>query len=90
VAQTNQHAKIIAAAAKSALTPLGFQRKGASRIWFADKGYWLLVIEFQPSAWEQRQLPECGGTLALVIDQRRTSSRPFVRLRRPRRNVYFI
>lgn len=53
MAQTNQHGKIIAAAAKSALTPLGFQRKGASRIWFADKGYWLLVIEFQPSAWSK-------------------------------------
>jgi len=53
MAQTNEHGRIIAAAAKSALKPLGFQRKGASRIWFADKGYWLLVVEFQPSGWSK-------------------------------------
>ena len=51
--QTNAHGRIIAAAARSALVPLGFQRKGASRIWFADRGYWLLVVEFQPSAWSK-------------------------------------
>lgn len=53
MAQTNEHGRIIAAAAKSALAPLGFQRKGASRTWFADKGYWLLVVEFQPSGWSK-------------------------------------
>lgn len=53
MAQTNLHGRIIAAAARSSLKPLGFQRKGASRIWFADKGFWLLVVEFQPSAWSR-------------------------------------
>src|SRR6266513_2483077 len=33
-----------------ALGPLGFKRKGRSRIWLADRGWWLLVIEFQPSS----------------------------------------
>ena len=51
--QTNEHGKIIAAAAKSALAPLGFQRKGASRVWLADHGYWLDAVEFQPSGFSK-------------------------------------
>lgn len=44
-----EHSKIIARAAKQALAPLGFWRRGHSRIWLADHGYWLGVVEFQPS-----------------------------------------
>jgi hypothetical protein len=51
--QTNEHAKIIAAAAKSALAPLGFHRKGASRVWLADHGFWLDIVEFQPSGFSK-------------------------------------
>lgn len=47
------HDKIIASAAKAALAPLGFRRKGRSRTWFADLGWWLLVVEFQPSSWSK-------------------------------------
>lgn len=47
------HDKIIANAAKSALGPLNFRRKGRSRIWLADHGWWLVVVEFQPSAWSK-------------------------------------
>jgi hypothetical protein len=47
------HDKIIAHAAKTTLLPLGFQRKGRSRLWFADHGWRLTVIEFQPSAWSK-------------------------------------
>jgi hypothetical protein len=43
------HDKIIANAARKALQPLGLRRKGQSRLWFADHGWWLTVIEFQPS-----------------------------------------
>ncbi|MEN3950727.1 hypothetical protein [Iodidimonas sp. SYSU 1G8] len=43
------HNSIIARAAKAALAPLGFRRKGQSRIWLADHGHWLGVVEFQPS-----------------------------------------
>jgi len=32
------------------LTPLGFWRKGRSRIWLADRGFWLSIVEFQPSS----------------------------------------
>jgi hypothetical protein len=46
-----EHSKIIARAAKGALGPLGFRRSGRSRVWLADHGYWLGVVEFQPSGW---------------------------------------
>lgn len=47
------HNKLIAAAAKAVLRPLGFQRKGQSRLWFADRSWWLTVVEFQPSSWSK-------------------------------------
>ena len=53
MAQTNEHGRIIAAAAKAALAPRGFHRKGASRTWLADHGYWLDVVEFQPSGFSK-------------------------------------
>lgn len=43
------HDRIIADAAKSALGPCGFRRKGRSRTWIADHGWWATVVEFQPS-----------------------------------------
>lgn len=47
------HDRIIADAAKAALGPLGFRRKGGSRTWLADHDWWLTVVEFQPSAWSK-------------------------------------
>ena len=47
------HDKIIANAAKAKLRPLGFQRKGQSRLWFFDHSWWLAVVEFQPSSWSK-------------------------------------
>ncbi len=49
----NEHTRIIATAAKAVLQAHGFTRKGRSRVWFADRGFWLSVIEFQPSAWSR-------------------------------------
>lgn len=45
------HNALIAAAAKAALRPLGCVQKGKSRTWLDDHGWWIGVIEFQPSAW---------------------------------------
>jgi hypothetical protein len=45
------HETIIANAAKDALHPLGFRRKGRSRLWLQDRDWWLVVVEFQPSGW---------------------------------------
>lgn len=47
------HDRIIAAAARERLAPLGFVRKGRSRTWLADRGWWLAVVEFQPSRFAQ-------------------------------------
>lgn len=47
------HNQEIAAAAKRVLAPVGCFRKGRSRIWLADHGWWLGVVEFQPSGWSK-------------------------------------
>ncbi len=49
MATSNNHSRLINSAAKTTLRPLGFQQKGRSRVWFADRGYWALIVEFQPS-----------------------------------------
>lgn len=53
MAKQNEHGKLIAAAAKAALAPLGCRRIGQSRTWISDHGAWVVMIEFQPSAWEK-------------------------------------
>jgi hypothetical protein len=47
------HKKLIAAAAKEALSPLGLKRDGKSRIWYDDHGWWCIVVGFQPSSWSR-------------------------------------
>ena len=42
---------IIAREAKEALSPLGLTRRGRSRVWIDDRGWWLINVEFQPSDW---------------------------------------
>jgi hypothetical protein len=53
MAKQNEHGRLIAAAAKAALAPLGCNRKGQSRLWISDERYWLITVEFQPSAWSR-------------------------------------
>jgi hypothetical protein len=47
------HSRIISAAAKKELAPLGFRQQGRSRLWLADRGSWLNVVEFTPSRWSK-------------------------------------
>jgi hypothetical protein len=47
------HEKLIAKAAKTILQPLGLRRKGQSRLWIGDHGWWLAVVEFQPSGFAE-------------------------------------
>ena len=49
----NEHNKIIKQAAQEILKPLGLFQKGSSRIWIDDNGWFLVVVEFQPSAWSK-------------------------------------
>ncbi len=53
MAKQSEHGKLIAAAAKAALAPLGFRRVGQSRCWISDERWWALWIEFQPGAWSK-------------------------------------
>jgi hypothetical protein len=53
MAKQNEHGKLIAAAAKAALLPLGCRRIGQSRCWISDQRFWYILIEFQPSAWSK-------------------------------------
>lgn len=48
-----QHNKIINAAARKILAPEGLFRVGASRRWIDDNGYFVIQVEFQPSAYDR-------------------------------------
>lgn len=48
-----QHNKIINNAAKRILASEGLFRKGASRTWIEDNGYYLTIVEFQPSGFDK-------------------------------------
>ena len=61
MAQTPSHSRLINLAAKAALAPLGFQQKGASRLWFADKSYWKLLVEFTPSGFSKGSYLSVGA-----------------------------
>jgi hypothetical protein len=56
------HNAEIAAAAKSVLEPVGCMRKGRSRTWLADHGWWVAVVEFQPSAWAKGSYLNVGAS----------------------------
>lgn len=50
---TEPHAKIINAVAKTYLAPQGFFQKERSRTWLQDNGWFLTVVEFQPSGFSK-------------------------------------
>lgn len=55
------HSKIIAQVAKETLAPLGIFQKGRSRTWIADHGWWIVVIEFQPSGFSKGSYLNVGA-----------------------------
>ncbi len=48
---TPPHSKLINKVAREVLKPIGVKRKGQSRTWLDDHGWWITVVEFQPSTW---------------------------------------
>jgi hypothetical protein len=61
VSAEHPHSKLIAAAARKALRPLGVVRKGRSRTWLDDNGWWVCVIEFQPSSYSRGSYLNVGA-----------------------------
>jgi hypothetical protein len=47
------HNKLIAEAAKQTLLPAGLKRKGKSRLYYDDNGWWCTIVEFQPSGFSK-------------------------------------
>lgn len=52
---------IFRAAAKKTLLPLGCVQRGRSRLWLDDHGWWVGVIEFQPSSWSKGSYLNVGA-----------------------------
>ncbi len=48
-----EHSWLIAEAARAILVPLGVRRIGRSRSWLDDRGWWLGIVEFQPSGFSK-------------------------------------
>jgi hypothetical protein len=61
MAVQNEHGRLIAAAAKAALAPIGCVRSGQSRTWLSDQSYWAIVVEFQPSGWSKGSYLNVGA-----------------------------
>ncbi len=61
MSKSGEHSKLIADAAKAALSPIGCTRVGRSRTWISDQGFWLVVIEFQPSSWSKGSYLNVGA-----------------------------
>jgi len=49
----NAASRILSSEAKLVLAPMGLKQKGRSRIWLDDHGWWVGVVEFQPSSWSK-------------------------------------
>ena len=47
------HSKLLTAAAREHLKPLGLIQKGRSRTWLDDQRWYVTVVEFQPSSWSK-------------------------------------
>jgi len=58
---TPEHSRLLTAAARSTLRPLGCVQKGRSRTWLDDHGWWVGVIEFQPSGWSRGSYLNVGA-----------------------------
>ena len=50
---TPPHTKILNRVAREVLKPIGAKQKGRSRTWLDDNGWWVTLIEFQPSNWSR-------------------------------------
>jgi hypothetical protein len=57
---SRQTTDLLAVAAGDILEPLGLRRKGRTRTWLDDRGWWVGVVDFQASQWEDRSYLNVG------------------------------
>ena len=57
----SKHGALLTAAARAALRAIGCIQKGRSRTWLDDHGWWVGVIEFQPSGWSRGSYLNVGA-----------------------------
>ena len=55
------HIQMIAKVAKRTLAPMGLIRKGRSRTWLDDRGWYVIVVEFQPSGFSKGSYLNVGA-----------------------------
>lgn len=53
MATVSSASKLVAAAARARLRPLGLLQRGRSRLWLDDRGWWLGLVEFPSPRWSQ-------------------------------------
>ncbi len=58
---TKDHNAMIRAAAGATLGAIGLYQKGRSRLWIDDHGWWLIVVELQPSGGRSGTYCNVGG-----------------------------
>ena len=54
--------RLLGAAAKRLLSPLGCKQVGRSRTWIADQRFWVILIEFQPSSFSKGSYLNVGAS----------------------------
>jgi len=59
--QPHIHGKLIQQAAQEILALIGCTRRGRSRTWIDDRGWWIIVIEFQPSSFSKGSYLNIGA-----------------------------
>ncbi|MET9465440.1 hypothetical protein ABZY44_11605 [Streptomyces sp. NPDC006544] len=53
MAATSPASRLVTAAARQHLRPLGLRQRGRSRLWLDDHGWWLGVVDFCSPQWSQ-------------------------------------
>lgn len=58
---SDDHNRLIKQAARAELKPIGCVQKGQSRLWYDDRKWWVVVVEFQPSSWAKGSYLNVGA-----------------------------
>jgi hypothetical protein len=56
-----EHEAILQRVMREAFRPHGLLQKGRSRVWFGDRGWWVTVVELQPSGWSKGSYLNVGA-----------------------------